>query len=750
MQDQDRRVSVPAFLAMGCVGFIASAQPVAAQQAEKPETLGRVTVTDSEVAEGSYRTEAASNARLTEPLLNTPRTITVLPEAMLRDQAVVSFADALRNVPGITIGVGEGGAGSGDFITLRGFDASSDVTIDGFADRLQQTRSDLFNYEAIEVIKGPNSAVGGAGGASGQINLVSKAPRLEDRVILNGSLGSADYRRLQGDANLALKGLVPNAAIRLNAVWHDQGMAGRDEVFQRRMGFAPSIAFGLDTPTRATLSYMWQSDDNRMDYGIPFGLTGERFPISRANYYGVLGVDQEHQVTQIATLKLEHDFSSAVRIANVTRWGKVTREAVWTTPQNRNTAGAPGLCAPNPDCTFASAVQAIEEGRYAQALYITAGPQGLGRMSENRVLVNQTNLTANVETGPVAHTIVFGGEIGREDFERGTINVGGLANRLVNLYAPDPVFTGPLTWTRTPGQYDVRATRGALWAFDTLKFGDRFQLNGGVRWERFVADYGGTALVANRQVNNLWSWQGAAIFKPVENGTLYLSYTDAKQPQALASTATGAVGTAVNPPLMNRNFELGTKWDVAGGGLSLTAALFRTERTNEAITNSDGNTEFVGKRRVQGLELSASGQITPDWSVFAAYAFLDSKILRASATVAGQLTEGESLTATPKHSGSLWTTYALPFGLTLGGGLQYVGETPARQSSATIAAWSFDPVTIVNAMASYKFSDRVSLQLNATNLFDEFYIQRPRVTDTYAFGVPGEGRKIIGTLTFTY
>ena len=192
MQDQDRRQSVPAFLAMGCVGFIASAQPALAQAAGQPETLGRVTVTDTEVAEDSYRTEAASNARLTEPLLNTPRTITVLPEAMLRDQAVVSFADALRNVPGITMGVGEGGAGSGDFITMRGFDASSDVTIDGFADRLQQTRSDLFNYEAIEVIKGPNSAVGGAGGASGQINLVTKTPRLEDRVVLNGSLGSAD------------------------------------------------------------------------------------------------------------------------------------------------------------------------------------------------------------------------------------------------------------------------------------------------------------------------------------------------------------------------------------------------------------------------------------------------------------------------------------------------------------------------------------------------------------------------------
>lgn len=749
MSQQDRS-ALPAFLALGCVGFISSAQPALAQDAKQPETLGRVTVTDTEVAEDSYRVEASTNPRLNQPLRDTPRTITVLPEAMLNDQAVVSFADALRNVPGVTMGVGEGGAGSGDFITMRGFDASSDVTIDGFADRLQQTRSDLFNYEAIEVIRGPNSAVGGAGGAAGQINLVSKTPSLEDRVVLTGQLGTADYKRLTGDANLRLAGLVPNAAIRLNAMWHDAGVAGRDQIFQKRMGFAPSIAFGLDTPTRVTLSYMWQHDDNLMDYGIPFGTDGTAFPIERSNFYGVANADFEKQTTQIATLRLDHDFSSALSISNVTRWGRVEREAVWSTPQNRNTVGAPGQCAPNPNCTFASAVKAINEGRFDQALFITAGPQGIGRSSENTVLVNQTNLTANVETGSIAHSIVVGGEIGREDFERGAIAVGGLSGRLVNLYDPNPIFSGPMTVTRTPGQYDIRATRGALWAFDTLKFGDKFQLSGGVRWEHFKSDYAGSAVVASTQTDNLWSWQGSAIFKPVEQGTIYFTYSDAKQPQALASTATGAVGTAVNPPLKNRNFELGTKWDVFDGGLSLTAALFRTERTNEAISNSDGNTEFVGKRRVQGLELGASGQITPEWSVFAAYAYLDSKILRASETVAGQLSEGESMTATPKHSGSLWTTYALPMGLTFGGGVQYVGDTPARQSSVAVPAWSFSPVTLVNAMASYKLTERVTLQANVSNLFDEDYIQRPRVTDLYAFGVPGEGRKFIGTLTFTY
>lgn len=750
MQVTDKAATSPAFLALGCVGFIASAMPATAQEASQPETLGRVTVTDTEVAEDSYRAEAISNPRLTQPLLDTPRTITVLPEAMLRDQAVVSFADALRNVPGITMGVGEGGAGSGDFITMRGFDASNDVTVDGFTDRLQQTRSDLFNYEAIEVIKGPNSAVGGSGGASGQINLVSKAPTLEDRVVLTGQFGSADYKRLTGDANLSLNSLAPNTALRLNVMWHDQGMAGRDEIYQKRMGIAPSLAFGLGTPTRVTLSYMWQHDRNLIDYGIPFSVTGEMFPIKRSNYYGVANADRERQTTQLATLRIEHDFTSAITLTNVSRWGKVEREAVWSTPQNRFTTGAPGLCSPNPDCTFASAVQAINEGRYDQALFIVAGPQGIGRTSENTVLVNQTNLRADFETGPVSHALVVGGEIGREDFERGAIAVGGLSGRLVNLYAPDPIVTTPLTWTRTPGQYDIRATRGALWAFDTIKFTDMFQVNGGVRWERFKAEYAGSAVTAGEQTDSLWSWQASAIFKPVSNGTIYVTYSDSKQPQALSATSTGATGTALNPPLKNRNYEIGTKWDLMDGGLSLTAALFRTERTNEAIANSGGETEFTGKRRVQGVELSAAGQITPEWSVFAAYSHMSSEILSASQTPAGQLTEGESLTATPKDSASLWTTYEFPFGVGVGGGLQYVGKTAARNSAVGFDQWEFEPYTVVNAMLSYQVAERVRLQVNATNLFDEDYIQRPRVTNLYAFGVPGEGRKVIGTISFTY
>lgn len=199
------------------------------------------------------RTEASESAKYAKPLLDVPQTITVVPGQVLQEQNALSLQQALSNVSGITFNAGEGGAGSGDSINIRGFSANANLQIDGLRDSGQKSRSDLFNTESVEVIKGPNSVFGGAGTSGGSINMISKQPKAHDFTEADAGLGTASYRRLTLDTNRVLAG--GKAAMRLNLMGHDSDVAGRDTIFKRRWGVAPSLALGLNSPTRVTLSF---------------------------------------------------------------------------------------------------------------------------------------------------------------------------------------------------------------------------------------------------------------------------------------------------------------------------------------------------------------------------------------------------------------------------------------------------------------------------------------------------------------
>ncbi len=732
-------------LALGCVGILvsgaakaedATTAPARDETAVPQATLGGMTVTDTVISD-SYKPERASSPLLTQPLRDTPRTVTVLDRTFLSDVQAVSFSEALRNVPGITLGVGEGGAGSGDFINLRGFDASNDIAIDGFSDRLQYSRSDVFNVQQIEIYKGPNTAVSGAGGAAGLINLVSKRAEADTYARIEAGVGNRDWKRGTLDANVLLD-KENGIAARLNLMVHDQDVAGRDFVGQKRFGIAPTIAFGLEGPTQVTLSLLFQQDDNLIDYGIPVLPSGAAplFPLS--NYYGWRNIDFEDQEVLIGTVTLDHAFNDTISLTGGLRWGQVTRDAVWSTPRPTNPA------------SLQASVDAIAAGNTAGANYIVGGPQGLGRASRNEALTARAALRIEhpVRDGGIGNSLVIGGEIGREELQRETISTTGLAGSVRNLFAPQPDFLGPITQTRTDGLFDNSAERLAVYAFDTLKIGEALHINLGGRYERFDVTLGGTqyAALAQRDFSeDLFSWQAGLVWKPAENASLYVSYSDARQPQALTATSTGSV-TAANatlPALKNENYEAGVKVDLFDSRLALTGAVFRTARVNQPIT-LDGDISLSGRQRVQGVELSATGNISDAWQLYAAYAFLDSEILRAD--TASAFVEGEELANTPRHSGTLWTTYDTGIGLRLGGGFNYVGRFATRNSSLANQAWQAGDYILLNAMAEYRFSDAVAVQINGNNLNNARFIQRVRANDNYVIAVPGEARTVMATL----
>ena len=259
-----------------------------------------------------------SSVKYTEPLLDTPQTITVVTRQVMEEQNLLGLRDVLTTLPGITFGAGEGGGGYGDSITLRGFNANSDITTDGIRDSAQYSRTDSFNLEAIELINGANSVYSGAGSVGGNINLVSKTAIAGEFTSIQAGAGTDDYGRVTLDSNMDIGN---NAALRINAMAHKNDAPGRDVETFERWGIAPSIVFGLGSDTRVTLSYFHQTDDNIPQYGVPYfsGYGGTLPGVDTQNYYGYQNIDKQDIDTDMLTGLLEHDFSDRASISAASR-----------------------------------------------------------------------------------------------------------------------------------------------------------------------------------------------------------------------------------------------------------------------------------------------------------------------------------------------------------------------------------------------------------------------------------------------
>ena len=759
----------------------ASADPQQAKELDAVEVHGE-------------RVHKASSPKYTEPLLDTPQTITVVTSEVMAQQNLLGLRDVLSTLPGITFGAGEGGGGYGDSINLRGFTASSDITTDGVRDSAQYSRSDTFNLDAIELVNGANSAMSGAGSVGGNINLVSKTAREGDFNAFTVGAGSDNYGRVTADSNLDFGN---GTALRLNAMGHTQDVPGRDEEFKHRWGFAPSIAFGLGSDTRFTLSYLHQHDNNLPQYGVPFALSpsnGGPLPgVDRETYFGYRNTSRQEIDVDMLTGVLEMDFGDHLRLRSLGRLQRVQQHTNATALQgswcladgtNPYTGGA---CANLPVGPGVPAGTIQPPGTWSP----TGGPRGFVRDTENFIAHSQTDLTASFGTGSVEHHLVAGVSFSKEEFEldsgSGFRNADGTALADNNANYPlqrldDPynIWTGPTHYVRT-GRSEGSMNNQAVYVFDTLKFGERWLLNLGARYEHNEGDtvnytVNATGAVTGiaagypaRNEEDLFSYRAGVVYKPVDNASVYLSYANSRTPSKAsvngsctpATTPTTAHNCNVDPETAV-NIELGTKWDVLENRLALTAALFRNERQNYRVASADPlQPEQVldGKARVDGVALGAAGNITRAWSVFTNYTFLDSEVLQNAADgAASDPVKGHQLTQTPRHSASLWTTYGLG-AWTFGYGATYQGAFYPNNSSA-VAYLQTDAYWVHRAMVGFQVSERLALQLNVNNLFDEAYYTSIRnnltvnasgaVTGGNGWAQPGEGRSAVLTATFKF
>lgn len=753
------------------------AGPAAAQTApaEPATTLPAVKVED---AASPIKAEKVASPKFTQPLLDTPQTITVIKKELMAQQGALSLTDALRQTPGITFQQGENGnTVSGDGIFLRGFDTQGSVFLDGIRDISPAVR-DLFNIEQVEVVKGPAGSDNGRGVAAGYITLVSKTPFADN--LANGTLsyGTRDRRRLTTDIN---RKVTESIAVRLNVVAQDGGVAGRDVVERQQWGVAPSIAFGLGTPTRVTLFTQHLFQDNTPDGGVSaVGVSGWRNPVldpagivakkaDISNFYG-LRDDFENVDLNIFSTKIEHDIAPGYTVTNLSRYSRTTQERVLTAPlQAPVVSDDPDGVGPEP--SVIRDPSAWTQGRSRQGSY-----------RDNDLLTNQTNLRGTFKTGVLTHDFSTGVEFIQESQYTPTYAVT-VTNPVqvqtpANLYNPNP--DDPAVTVTPNGAYsDGETTTGAVYFFDTLKFGarDEFQLNGGVRVERYRTETSAVALTnavlvpAARQTKSdtLVSYKVGGVYKPLTNGSVYAAYGTSRRPPGGDNFQLSATTTNINSPSLNpaeaENVEIGTKWDLLERRLGVTGALFRTTAKNDLVRQADDSIIQYGKRRVEGLEVSVIGNITQTWLLSLGYTHQKSKVSQGALATNGTSTQsGAAINFSPKNSLALWTSYEIPLAignllngpLTVGGGLNYV-DSQARTvnndpnnptTGITSGIATIEDYVVANAMASYSFTSNIGLQANVYNILDERYVGS--VNNSGQRYSPGTPRSYLLTLNVKY
>jgi len=789
-------VGAPLFLAIGAVGFLSSpaiaaeAPLAAASDAASAADTPQSNVADQSILVTGQRIgQELESPKQTTDLLNTPQTITVLNAETLRQQNLLTLRDALSTLPGITFGAGEGGGGFGDSINLRGYSANTDITVDGVRDSAQYSRSDPFNLQQIEVYNGSNSVFSGSGSVGGTINLVSKVPQGETQTALSAGVGTDNYWRATADVNVRVSDLI---AVRLNAMVHRNDIPGRDVERNRRWGFAPSITIGINSPTSLTLAYVHQHDNNIPVYGAPYyASVGGPLPgIDDSSYFGIENLDRQRITLDRLTATFDHRFSDAVTVRNLTRWQRVFQPTQTSAPQSA-TNGV-GWCLP-------SGLDALGNPCATPGFYTPSGPRGLVRDQLNQLLYNQTDLRWEAgAAGGVHNTLVVGGSFTQEDYRIDTAQLLRDADGNVIAQPPiaitnptDTVWTGPVNRILTGISYgDSRNLAG--YVFDNLEIGPMFEINGGIRYENvrnvFRADtYStpGSGSVYTRGVeqvsdDNLFSWRAGLVFHPIPTASLYASIANSKTPSSNSVRAGCGTNCDVAPET-GRSYEIGGKIDLLDRHLQLTAAFFRNERSNFRIASNDPVQPTIqvldGRARVDGIALGVTGNITRNWSIFANYTYLDSTILQsvsdlclaqpgvsnAAGSCVGVNTpalpdpaRGDRLVQTPRHSGSLFTTYRLPFGLQVGYGFTYQGSFALNQSLLTTPVqFKSHDYWVHRLFFAYEIRHGLTAQVNIQNLFDARYFTsiRSNVSATGISGgwaAPGEGRSAVFSLNYSF
>lgn len=677
------------------VSFAALAGAAHAQQAPDPSAATEVDpIVVTGKARGYQALDTVTATKTDTPLIDVPQSVAVVTVEQIEDQGLRGVGDALRYVPGVTVGQGEGNR---DQIALRGQNTTADFFLDGVRDDVQYYRP-LYNLERVEVLRGPYALIFGRGGGGGIVNRVQKAP---DAGSAFGQVrGFADSEGGYGAWIDLNRPLGDRVAVRLNAMVEESG-SFRDFVDGSRWAINPYLAAEVAPGWNLGLSYEHVDDDRVADRGLP-SLNGRPLEGYDAVFFGVPGANRTTLQADIGKLRLDGRIAPGLQLNSTLVW-----------------AGYDKIYAN----VYASGPATSQTGTV---------PLGAYRSDTDRTnLLFQSNLIWEVLGGPIEHRVLLGVERGDQDTDNARVD-GTLSSSTFDLTTriyPTVAFSG------TPSrQTTSRVRTTSVYAQDQIGLGRFFDVVLGLRWDRFEIEGIDFAAAPDRdfaRTDEMTSPRLGLIWKPAENASVYASYSRSFLPRSGDQFASLSTTTQNLEPEEFENLEMGAKWDPRSG-LSLTAAVFELRRTN-ATTPDPANptvTINVGETRTRGLELGVAGRVTDRWTVSGGYAWQE-------AVLDGN--EAVELAQVPEHSLSLWNRVRATDRLSLGLGVLHQSDQWAsiRTSPATTRLPGF---TRVDAAVFYELTPSLDVQLNVENLFDEGYWSDAHNNNNLSPGAPRNAR----------
>ncbi|GAP35119.1 TonB-dependent siderophore receptor [Piscinibacter sakaiensis] len=713
---------------------VAQTAPAPGSETVLPEVKVRA---KAETDKDSVRATTTTIGKGLQELRDVPQSITVVTERLIDDRNLDTMKDALRTTAGITFLAAEGAE---EDIRLRGFSLQStgDVFLDGLRDPGFYER-DSFNWDRLEVLKGSASMLFGRGSTGGAVNQVSKQPMLINQGELSMTAGTGSFARTTLDVN---RRTGENAAVRVNAVLNTANGAGNGV---DKQGIAPTVRWGIGTADEFSAGLYYLQYKNGIPYGVPWlnGKINEAFKPDA--YYGA---DSDYKAGNATTGTFSHVHrfrgESGAELRTVLRQARYERDQRASAIRFGNASLQPGGVA-------------VSEATIGPGTVLTRGSNN--KMQDMDATYVQSDFTGTYKAFGSEHAITAGVDLALEDFNRfglvtpAGVTIPGKPTTTIGTPNDGGYVNESLRERRRSQNFESTAT--GLYAQDLLKLSPTWKLLGGVRWDRFDATYKTYSTAdatrgqetANRsRADSLWSKRFGLLYQPTDKQSYHLSYGTSFNTSG-DTYSFDALGSNT-PPEKSRNVELGGSIDWSQGRFTTRFALWHATKYNERNRDEESvtptNYVLSGERHAAGIDLDFAGRLTPAWEVFMAYSYVPSAKVDKGASDGSTLIQGERVgdrpAMTPKHSGSLWTTYRLDPSWRIGGGLN------ARSATKVLLTNLYaEKFVTADLMVEYTLR-QMAFKLNVTNLADKLYAE-----ELYrGHYIPGKGRTVQLTGSFTF
>ena len=653
---------------------------------------------DEIIVRGQYLYSDQINALKTPtPIIDVPQSLSIITSEQITQQGFTSIGDIINYTPGVSTSQGEGHR---DSVVFRGVRSTADFFIDGMRDDVQFFR-DLYNIERIEVLKGANGMIFGRGGSGGVVNRVSKQASWDSFREFSFQGGSFNRKRITADIN---QGVHDKIAFRLNGMYEDAG-SFRDGVNFSRRGISPTVTIMPTRRTKVVLNMERFHDRRTADRGIP-SFNGAPAKVGRSQFFG----DPNRSNSDVDVLSfnsfIEHRFDIGLTLRNQTNYAEYDKfyENVF--------ANGPVVA------------DRVSLGAYDST-------------TDRQNIFNQTNLLYSLNTGPINHTLLAGIEVGRQvTNDRRRTGFFNNNSRLNSLFVPlsNSITQAPITFTTRDQDANNHSVVNitSFYIQDQIEILPQLQAIVGVRYDKFEVDFtkrngSGTQLKTS---DDLISPRFGLIYKPIEPVSIYTSYSQAFVPRAGEQLTSIVVTRATLRPEKFTTIEAGVKWDIRPD-LAFTGAVYQLDRDNViTVDPNDSSRTFLTKgQRTKGVELSLSGQLTPNWSVMGGYAYQEGEIINSDSDLGK---EGATVGELPRNTFSMWSRY--DFTPKLGAALGVINRSDMFASTDNrVRVQGF---TRVDAAFYARLTKQVRAQVNIENLFDTKYIASVHNNNNLSPGSP--------------